>query len=117
MQSNVNNANGIITISDTCERLPRNTQVVVISAKKEITEIPNRYLKDCHQLKYIQMPEDIHTIGDYDFRDCKNHKTNYSTKRLYSIGEHCFYKCSKLKFIKLPGKYEMLTKQFICRLC
>ena len=101
MQSNANNTDGIITISDTCERVPRNTQVVVILAKFGITEIPNLYLKDCHQLKYIQMPEDIHTIGDYAFCNCTNLKSIDLPKRLYSIGEYCFLECSKLKFAVL----------------
>ena len=62
MQSNANNSDGIITISDTtCERVPRNAQVVVILDEFGITQIPNLYLKDCRQLKCIQMPEDIHT--------------------------------------------------------
>ena len=75
MQSNADNTNGIITISDTCDRLPRNAQVVVILAEFDIIEIPNLYLKDCCQLKYIHMPEDIHTIGDYAFYNCTNLKS------------------------------------------
>ena len=59
MQSNANNTDRIITISDTCDRLPRNAQVVVILDESGITQIPNLYLKDCRQLKCIQMPEDI----------------------------------------------------------
>ena len=74
MQSNANNTDGIITISDTFKRVPRNVQVVVILAEKEITEIPNLYLKDFCQFKYIQMPEDIHTIGYYAFCKCRNLK-------------------------------------------
>ena len=85
MQSNTDNTDKIITISDISQRVPRNAQFIVILAKKGMIEIPKYDFQHSHQLKYIQMPEDIHTIGDYDFRDCKNHKTNYSTKRLYSM--------------------------------
>ena len=62
MQPNANNTDGILTISDTCDRLPRNAQVVVILDKFGMREIPNRYLKDCRQLKCIQMSGNIHTI-------------------------------------------------------
>ena len=75
MQSNADNTKGIIIISHSCGRLPRNAQVVVILAESRMTEIQNRYMKDCCQLKYIQVPEDIHTIGDYAFRNCTNLKS------------------------------------------
>ena len=43
MQSNDDNTNGIVTISNTFQRIPRNAQVVVILAEQGITEIPKYY--------------------------------------------------------------------------
>ena len=72
MQSNLDNANRIIIISDINQRVPRNAHVVVsILHKKGITELFN----DCHQLKYVHMPDDIHAIGDYVFQNCKDLKS------------------------------------------
>ena len=46
MQSNANNTDRIITILDTtCERVPKNEQVVVILDKFGITQIPNLYFQ------------------------------------------------------------------------
>ena len=111
MQSNDNNTNGIVTISDTSQRIPRNAQVVVILAEQGITEIPKEYFQHSHQLKYVQMPDNIHTIGDYAFHDCTNLKSIVLPKRLYSIGERCFEKCLKLKFIKLPNTVHHVQKE------
>ena len=80
---------------------PRYAQVVVILNKRGITEFPYYYFKDCHKLKYVQMPNDIHAIGDHAFQNYKNLKSIVPPKKLCPIGECCFHKCLKLKFIKL----------------
>lgn len=50
MKSNDDNANGIVTISDTLQRIPINAQVAVILAEQGIIEIPNYYFQYTHQL-------------------------------------------------------------------
>ena len=55
----------MMTISNINERVPRDAQFVTISEGFGITEIPNGYYKECHQLKYIQMPDDT-------FSECWN---------------------------------------------
>ena len=57
----------MISISNINERVPRDVWFVTISDGFGITDIPNGYFKECHQLKYIQMPDDICKIGDYVF--------------------------------------------------
>lgn len=111
MQSNADNTDRIITVSESFQRVPRNAQVVVILAEKGITEIPDCYFEDCHQLKTVQMPKDIHTIRDFAFQNCKNLKSIVLPKKLYSIGECCFHKCLKLKFIKLPNSVHHVQKE------
>ena len=115
MQSNANNSDSI-TIPDTCDRLPRNTQVVVILDEFGITQIPNCYLKDCRQLKCIQMPGDIHTIGDYAFYNCTNLKSIVLPKRLYSTGVHCFLECSKFEVYQVTKHCTSCSKGSIYRL-
>ena len=92
----------MIIISNINERVPRNAQFVTISDGFGITEIPDGYFKDCHQLKYIQMPDDICKIGHSAFLCCRNLRSIELPKKLYSIGENCFRSCEKLKFINLP---------------
>ena len=60
----------MIAITNINERVPRNVQFVTISDGFGITEIPNGYFKECHQLEYIQMPDDICKIGDEAFSSC-----------------------------------------------
>ena len=60
----------MIIISNINERVPRNVQFVTISDGFGITEIPNGYFKECYQLKYIHMTDDICKIGDFAFSAC-----------------------------------------------
>ena len=53
------------TLSNINIRVPRDVQFVTISDGFRITEIPTGYFKECHQLKYIKMPDDIWKLG-YD---------------------------------------------------
>ena len=62
----------MITISNINERVPRDVQFVTILSGFRITEIPNGYFKECYQLKYIQMPDDIGKIGDFAFLACRS---------------------------------------------
>jgi len=93
----------MITISNINERVPRDAQFVTIADGFGITEIPNGYFEECHQLKYIQMPDDICKIGESAFRNCRNLRSIELPKKLYSIGKDCFCSCIKLKFINLPS--------------
>ena len=74
----------MITISNINERVPRYAQFVTISDGFRITEIPNGYFKQCHQLKYIQVPDDICKIGDYAFVACRSLRYIELPKKLYS---------------------------------
>ena len=87
----------MIIISNINERVPRNVQFFTILSGFGITEIPNSYFKECHQLKYRQMPDDICKIGDFAFFACRSLRYIELPKKLYSIGEHCFHGCVKLK--------------------
>ena len=51
-----------------------------------------------------------HTIADHVFRNCTNLKSIDLPGRLYSIGVQCFLSCSKLKFIKLPNTAHHVQK-------
>ena len=62
----------MITISNINERVPRDAQFVTISDGFRITEIPTDYFKQYHQLKYIQVPDDICKIGDSASVACRN---------------------------------------------
>ena len=71
----------MITITNINERVLRDVQFVTISDGFGITEIPNGYFKECHQLEYIKMPDDI-----------------------YKIGEEAVLACRSLRYIELPEK-------------
>ena len=89
----------MITISNINERVSRDAQFVTISDGFGITEFPNGYFKECHHLKYIQMPDDICKIGDFAFFDCRSLRYIELPKKLYSIGEYCFHGCVNLNLI------------------
>ena len=77
----------MIFISNINEKVPRNVQFVTIFSGFGITEIPNGYFKECYQLKYIQMTDDICKIGDEAFSSCISLRYIELPKKLYSIGK------------------------------
>ena len=83
----------MMTISNINERVPRDVKFVTISEGFRITEIPNSYCKECHSLKYIQMPDDT-------FSECWNLVEICLLNNLTHISQSCFDQCLSLRKFK-----------------
>ena len=68
----LDNPHKMITVPGLHERVPRNAQFDTTSDRFGIRKIPNSYFKDCDQLKYVKMTDDICKFGDYVFNNYKN---------------------------------------------
>ena len=73
-----------------------------VNLSEELRTIGQSAFNDCKSLTEITLPKNLIEIADKTFDSCKNLKTVNFPSRLKAIGEYAFWQCESLREIILP---------------
>ena len=72
------------------------TEVII---DKNVKIIPNGFLNGCVNIKDVNIPETVTSIGEKAFKNCENIKTFVFSENIQSIGKDAFVGCSNLESV------------------
>lgn len=83
-----------------------------------IKSIPNKFVKNCKNLRKINIPAGVLYVGDAAFNNCINlENIEYNYKNCISIGKYAFENCSKLSSIILPSNLKTINERCFLNCC
>ncbi len=80
------------------------SKVIISGNEYTVTSIESYAFDNCQNLKSIEIPNSVISIGECAFRECFRlmEVMFEENTKLVSIGGGCFYRCSSLKNLKIP---------------
>lgn len=76
---------------------------IYFSSSSSSSSIPVSAFSECHSIAGINIPTDVHSIGDYAFANCDGVKIILMSDFVTSIGQYAFHHCDSLTHLEISS--------------